>query len=257
MSTSPPVRSVTRAIALLQALNRQPVSTLDMLYVQTKIPKPSIVRLLRTLESQDLVRHAPQHGAYYLTSGVRSLSAGYHSEPMVVEASAPLLDAFTLRVKWPVAIAVPDGDAMVIRYTTIPISPLALLHSSINMRLSLATRSLGRVYLAFCDDDQRAALISMLQESKDPEIGPDFDWPALIAELDRIRQRGYASRMPGVRPVSDTLAVPVYQGTRLTASVGLTFFSSVLSIDEAAERFLGELKQVADEIGQRLDRLAG
>src|SRR5688572_28931204 len=96
-----PVRAVVRAVRLLQALNGQAVSTLDVLHEQTGLPKPTLVRLLRTLESCGIVKHAPQHGAYYLTSQVRSLACGFHSEPMVVEAAAPLMDALTLRVKWP------------------------------------------------------------------------------------------------------------------------------------------------------------
>ena len=95
MASFPPVQAVVRAIELLQALNRQPVSTVDALHRQTGFPKPSIVRLLQTLESKGLVRHAPQPGAYYLTSGVATLSSGYHSEPRVVEAAAQPMDALT------------------------------------------------------------------------------------------------------------------------------------------------------------------
>ena len=120
-SPAPAVRSVVRAVELLKALNRRPVSTVEFLHAQTRLPKPSIVRMMQTLEGCGLVKHAPQHGAYYLTSGVLSLSHGYHSEPMVVEAAAPLLDALTLKVKWPVAIAMLEDLSMVVRYSTIQI----------------------------------------------------------------------------------------------------------------------------------------
>ena len=40
---------------MLQALNRQPVSTLDVLHVQTRIPKSTLVRLLQTFESEGMV----------------------------------------------------------------------------------------------------------------------------------------------------------------------------------------------------------
>src|SRR5690606_14091239 len=42
------IRSVERAIDVLQALNRRPLSTLHDLHSDTGLPKPSIVRLLRT-----------------------------------------------------------------------------------------------------------------------------------------------------------------------------------------------------------------
>src|SRR6478735_7300884 len=121
MASFPPVNSVVRALDLLEALNRRPISTVDDLYGQTGIPKPSIVRLLQTFEHRGLVRHAKQHGAYFLTSMVRTLSSGYHSEPRLIEASAALLDDLTRKVKWPLAMAIPDATAMIVRYSTIPL----------------------------------------------------------------------------------------------------------------------------------------
>lgn len=252
MSSSPPVRAVVRAIALLQALNRQAISTIDTLYQETGIPKSSIVRLLRTLESQQLVKHAPQHGAYYLTSGVRSLASGYHSEPKIVEAAAALMDALTVRIKWPLAIAVKHQYAVYVRYSTIPISPLSFLHSSLNMRLSLVSRALGRAYLAFCDAEERELLLKVLQDSDEPEDAPARDRAAVERMLGLTRERGYATRDPAVRPVSGSLAVPVVVKARVVATVGMTYFSSVLDDAGAAENHLDDLRQLAGEIATRL-----
>ena len=43
--------------------------------------------------------------------------------------------------------AVLENNAMVVRYSTIPLSPLAMRHSTINVRLSLVSRAIGRAYL--------------------------------------------------------------------------------------------------------------
>jgi IclR family mhp operon transcriptional activator len=252
---SSPVRAVSRAIDLLQALNRQPISTVDDLHGQTGIPKPTIVRLLRTFVTKGLVCHAAKHGAYYLTSQVQSLSVGYHSAPKIVEAAAPLLDAMTSQVKWPMAIAVPDGNAVVIRYSTVPQSPLALLHSSINMRLSLVTRALGRAFLAFCDDDERDFILKALSVSAEPEDALARNLPAVRRVLSQTRARGYATRDPKVRPVSNTIAVPVFENGRVVATVGLTFISSALRPEQAVREHLGQVKEISREISSRLARL--
>ena len=249
------IRSVTRAIDLLQALNRQPVSSVDDLHVQTGIPKPSIVRLLRTFVMKGLVCHAPQHGAYYLTSQVQSLSVGYHSEPRIVEAAAPLLDAMTRRVKWPMAVAVPDNNAVIIRYSTVPLSPLSLLHSSINMRLSLVTRALGRAFLAFCDDDEREHILNALRASAEPEDSPAQNIETIRQVLAKIRVSGYAMRHPEFRPVSNTLAVPIFDGPRVVATVGLTFISSALKPEQAVKDHLDEVKDIAVKIAGHLAAL--
>lgn len=249
------IRAVSRAIDLLQALNRQPISTVDMLHGQTGIPKPTIVRLLRTLAAKGLVCHASKHGAYYLTSQVQSLSVGYHSVPKIVEAAAPLLDAMTSRVKWPLAIAVPENNAAIIRYSTVPHSPLALLHSSINMRLSLVTRALGRAVLAFCDEDEQDHILQALSVSTEPEDASAKNVSDIRRLLSDIRACGFAMRDPRVRPVSNTIAVPVYENGRVVASVGLTFISSALRPEQAVKDYLGQVKEIGDEISERLKQI--
>jgi IclR family mhp operon transcriptional activator len=254
MASFPPVQSVVRAVKLLQALNLQPVSTIDALHRQTRIPKPSLVRLLQTLGEVGLVRHAPQHGAYVLTSQVRSLACGFHSEPRVVEAAAPVLDRLTESIKWPAALAMLEDLAAVVRYSTIPLSPLALLHSTIGMHLSLASRALGRAYLAFCEHESREFLLQALMSSGEPEDMLARDLPALRGLLDTVRANGYATRDPDVRPVSSTLAVPVFESGRVIASIGITFFSSTLSVPQAVERYLEPLQEAARRIAAALEQ---
>lgn len=257
MASFPPVRSVERAIELLQCLNRQPISTLDLLHRQTGLPKPSLVRLLQTLVARGLVNHAPQHGAYYLTSAVHTLSCGYHSEPRIIEAAAPVADAFTARFKWPVAVAVFDTDAVIVHYSTIAQSPLSLLHSSINMRLSLVTRALGRAYLAFCPPDEQKIILNLVARSADAEDKSAGDLSAVMAMLGDVRKRGYALRNPTVRPVSNTLALPIFENGHVVASFGLTWFSSALSLEDAVNTLYPAMKAAADKISVRLTTLDG
>lgn len=254
MPSAPPVNVVLRALQILRALNRQPVSTVDTLHKHTGIPKSTIVRLLQTLEADGLVRRAPQYGAYYLTSEVTALASGYHSEPRIVEASSAIAEALTQELTWPVSVCVHDGDAMIVRYSTIPHSPLSFFHSTINMRLSLVTQALGRAYLAFCHATEQDALIEMLARS--PE-GAAAGSPGEIRQvLAEVRERGYALRDPRVRPESATIAVPIFEQKRVVATIGLTWFSSALSVEQAVGRFLPPLQRASADITRALDSLA-
>lgn len=256
MGSFPPVNSVVRALDLLRALNRQPISSVDDLYIATGIPKPSIVRLLQTLEARGLVRHAPQHGAYYLTSEVRTLSSGYHSEPRLIEASATLVDELTRRIKWPLAVAMPDAGAMIVRYSTIPLSPLSLLHSTIGMRLSFVSRALGRAYLAFCEPEEQQTLIKLAAASGHAEDAAARDPILLQKVLKDVQVNGLATRDPRVRSVSNTLAVPIYENARVVASVGLTFFASAMTPEDAVSRYRSDMLRLSALITQRLQGLA-
>lgn len=252
MPSFPPVQSVVRAIELLKVLNRHPISSLDMLHRETRLPKPSVIRLLQTLSAVGLVKQGPQHGTYYLTSEVRSLAAGFHSEPLAVEVAAPVLEALTARHRWPVTLAVLDGQAAVVRYSTIPNSPLSLLHSTVGLRHSLVSRALGRAILAFCEPDETDAILDLLQQSTLPEDQPAKNRDTFIALLAQIRASGYALRDPGVRPVSNTVAVPIFDRGRVLGSIGLTWFSSTHRPEEALRRYLPDLKAAAFEISRRL-----
>lgn len=255
MPTPRPVNVVLRALHILRALNQQPVTTVDAIHKRTAIPKPTIVRLLQTLEADGLVRRAPQYGAYYLTSEVKALASGYHSEPRIVEASAAPAEKLTQDLKWPAAVAVQEGDAMVVRYSTIPHSPLSFFHSTINMRLSLVTQALGRAYLAFCSPTEQEALLELLaHSSSEPIAGQE---PAIRRMLAEVRERGYALRDPRVRPESSTIGVPIFDGDRVAAAIGLTWFTSTLDTAQAVERFLPPLQEASAAISQALAATAG
>lgn len=250
------IRSVERAIEVLQALNRQAVSSIDDLYRRTGIPKPTIARMLRTFEAKGLVAQSSRFGAYYLTSGIMSLHCGYSHQPQVIEVATPLCDALTREFKWPTTLALFDVDAMVVRYSTIPQSPLSLLHSSINLRRSMVGRALGRAYLAFCGAKERQLILDVVRQSGREEDRLAHDPAALERILTQTRELGYAFRDPAFSEQSCTLAIPVIHGNMIVATLGLTWFSSIMTRTQAAERYLARLQATADAISARLHELA-
>lgn len=246
------IRAVDRAISLLRALNQAPISTLDTLHRSTAIPKPTLVRLLRTFEEQGLVARAGRVGAYRLLEGVNELNSGYHHVPRIVQVAAPIARALTDEIKWPVAVGMLDIDAVVVRYSTIPYSPLSLLHSSINMRLSLVARAMGRAYLAFCSPEEQQMLLEIVRQSHRPEDQIARDGSAVARILGTTRDRGYALRDPTVRPASGTIAVPVAADNFVIASIGMTWFSSVLKEDAVVDRYLPRLQDASARISAQL-----
>jgi len=55
--------------------------------------------------------------------------------------------------------------------------------------------------------------------------------------------------------VSNTIAVPVFEGGRVVATVGLTFIASALRPEEAVKNHLAQVKELSLEISNRLTRL--
>src|SRR6476659_7656129 len=99
MSSGSPVESVRRAFALLEELNRQRINSVQHLHEATALPKSTIVRLLETLRLLGYVANDPRQGGYQVTSGVRTLSSGFHGDPLVAARSWAI--EFTRQYKLP------------------------------------------------------------------------------------------------------------------------------------------------------------
>ena len=256
MTADPNVQSVTRALDLLAEMNRQRLTTVRHLHAATGLPKSTIVRLLRTLAAAGYVTNDKRQGGYLVTSHVQSLSCGYHGDPLVVEAGRPWAVAFTRRHRWPVAIAVLDRDAVRVRCSTIPDSPMSPFHGTVNMRLCLLTRALGRAYLAFCPPPERDMLLATLRSSSHPEDAGAKNRASALRMLEATQGLGYAQRAANVEPrSSSTIAVPIRHSIGVLASVGMTYFKSAVPRRDIAHHYAPLLQELARNIETSVARL--
>jgi len=246
------IRSVERAIELLQSLNRRPISTLHDLHLETGLPKPSIVRLLRTLEAKGMVAQSSSYGTYQLLSHVKTLSCGFHHEPLIIEVADEIMVEFTKREGWPLALALFDVDAMIVRASTIPYTSLSLLHSSLNMRLPMTSRAMGRCYLAHCSPNERRIIFEIIKQSGNDEDRRWLDLHNLAEILRTVRKQGYATRDRTIEPRSSTMAVPVMGNGRVIASLGLTWISVAMTEARAAQLYYPMLVDIARQISEAL-----
>ncbi|MCJ8140052.1 helix-turn-helix domain-containing protein [Falsirhodobacter halotolerans] len=252
------IRSIERAMTVLQEMNMQPYTTVRHLHARTGLPKPTIVRILQTLEHAGFVENDTRIGGYQLSALVSSLSSGYHKEPMVVEAGRPWAIAVTRKYQWPVSISLLDRDAVVVRFSTVPDSSVSPFHKTVNMRLPLLTRGMGLAYLAFTPPEECDLIVNMLRNSDDPEDRLAQSPEAVARLISVTREQGFAVRSPEAQPRnSNTIAVPIYnEHGRVVASLGLTYFISAFpSLRSACETYGPVLKDASREITKDLTRL--
>jgi IclR family transcriptional regulator, mhp operon transcriptional activator len=252
LTSFPPVQSVVRALSLLAEVNRAGLTTVGDLHRRTGLPKPTIVRLLETLVATGHVYRDERLKGYQVTSQVAELSSGFHGAPMVIEAARPWATALTRQIKWPTAVCLLDHDAVVVRFSTIPDSPISPFHATIGYRLSLGARALGRAYLAFCPDEERRILIDLMKASPDPE-NHLLSEAAVEQLIATTRRKGFAERDPDVEPRSSaSVAVPLMLGDRVLGTFGVTFFRSAVATPEARARLVYPLKEAAVAIEAEL-----
>lgn len=250
------VRAVERSLAILQAMNRRTVSSVDYLHKETGLPKPTLVRLLRTMVAAGFLSNDDRHSGYQLTSLVMSLSCGFHGEPMVVQVGRPWAIKLTHQLKWPVGIALFDEDAVVVRFSTVSDSPMAPFHTTMNKRLNLFRRAMGRAYLSYCSEEQLQVIIHRCAQSDDPENALARDPKALRELIQRVRAGGYANRARDVPPRhSSTIAMPIIVGGQVRASIGVTYFTAAMRSKEAVQQCVDALRATTVGIEGDIERL--
>lgn len=255
MPTYPPLHAVTRALRLLRRLNHQDITGLNELHQAMRIPKPSLVRLLDTLIALGYVRSDEARKGYCLEPAVEELGAGYHSGALLVEAGAALCGELTARVKWPVSIAVLDGTAMTVCFTTLRDSPVQPFGKILAKRRSLLLTGLGRAYLAFCPPQERAILTRMLREEVPPAARRTID-EAIAEAVSLGTTQDFIERDPAAPADSTwTLAMPIFSNERVLGTVGLTYFLSAIERNDIPRTVAAPLREVAAAIGKNAAKL--
>ena len=237
------VRSVERTLQILELMNRAPLVRVQHLAQETGLPAPTVVRLLETLMSAGYVRKVGRQAGYCVTEKVAALGAGHHGLPQVFDVARETAEALTRRTLWPAALATLDVDALVIRFSTIPMSPLSHYQSTINRRMTLLDYAHGRAYLGFCPKEERAHLVALLQQSAATPVEAEAIAQRAEAVVALTRASGFGERTGNIQPETHSIAVPLRLGAKLVGTLGITYFARA-NADVAALKT--ELRAAAD-----------
>jgi len=223
MTSYEPLKSVEKTLRVLELLNKSPVVRVNELVKHTGIPTPTIIRILETLVRNGYVRHLGRRAGYCVTERIQALSAGNHGLPAIFDRARTEAEKITQQHLWPSAIATLDADAMVVRFSTIPISPLSHKHSTINRRLSLLRHAHGRAYLAFCPEAEQSHIIDLLQRTN-PEQADQIAMQAQQA-ISSTQAIGVGQRDISLEPETKTMALPMFIGQKVVCTIGVTYFA--------------------------------
>jgi len=243
---------------VLKVLNRRSVTSVGQIHQLTDLPKPTIVRLLETLMAANYVTKDENGRGYRVTSQVNELSCGFHGAPLAVEAGRPWTQKLTRDLKWPAAIAVPDGNVVVVYDTTCGDSPISPYHANIHKRLGLLSMPLGRAYLAFCSPEEQRLTLRLLKTSTHPDSDM-MNTPELIEQLlNTVKSAQFAERVGGeANQASSGVAVPIFDESRdkVLATIGITYYTRAVRRKEVIETYVPHLQAAATGIRETIIRL--
>lgn len=206
------VRAVERAAQILDILGTVGRATLSDLARRSELPKPSVFRMVRTLESVGLVERLPGSESYRL--GVRCLALGqaYLDATDLRSEARPILEQLREDFDETVHLAVLDDELRVVYLDKLETAhAVGLMMSRIGKTVPSFCTGVGKALLAEREGDP----VSLLQARGvlRPYTGDTIcDPDALRIELEATRERGYALDLgehePGVRCIASPIRGP-------------------------------------------------
>jgi IclR family mhp operon transcriptional activator len=270
MASSDTIRGLQRGLQVLHLLQSTSVSSLHEIHVSTKISKPSLLRILKTLEQAGVVSRRLADGHYRISAGLSRMARKGDRHDRVAEAAAPVLDRLCRKVLWPSDLLVPAGNHMERRESNRSRSPFphypAYEATVVGQPVGWLLTAVGRAYLAFCPDREREVILQRLRKTNKPDDQLAHEPKRLAKILAETRQRGYGTRDPiftgGLygAPIDDRLAaiaVPLLDRTRVYGSINLLWIRTAFTTEEFAARHLADLQGAAAEIVEALRQQPG
>lgn len=254
-----PIRSVSRALRVLQAINRHGTLNMTKISEAAGLAYPTTCRLVQTLVSEGVIEREPGRKFYRPTALAQSLSCGYQARSRMVAIARRHIEELTRQTGWPVSLSSRVGSQMVIQDSTHALTTLTFSEYPPGFSLPLLSCASGLAYLSALESSEREALLAQLDDI-------DLNNPLIRmiqsnsdAYFERVRQEGYAAfvknqhtKDPGK---TSSFAVPLFHGDDVVGSLALIFFSSSMSVVEAYEQYGAQVREAQTAISDDLLRM--
>src|ERR1700722_13240775 len=221
------IRLIARALKVLQLVNEQQGLTLKDICVLSKLPKPTVYRILQTLKREGYLEPEGIRGIHHVARKALELSAGYTERTLIVKVAAPIaLETTRNTIKWQLAIGTLDRGSIIVRYSSMPYSPLGVANTTLGHRHDLLESAMGHAYLIACGPTERHNLALLLKGSAlrgGREIQSKLD--AVIAES----HLGYGLRLAQKKGDSATLAIAIRHAQDVLGVLSMTTFGTVMN----------------------------
>jgi IclR family transcriptional regulator, mhp operon transcriptional activator len=239
------IEPVARSFTILEALSRRPHGTIAALADETDLPRPTVVRLLKTLTELGYATQVSRAAGYRLTDKVLGLAQGIRFVDHLVDVAAPHMSRFTKKYGWPLYLGTISDRAITIRHSTAAESPMSFERSALQKRSPILSSALGRAWLAFCSPEERRAVLEHLG------VKPDAK---LTAAFARIRRDGHSFTVLPRTGRLQGIGVAIRKGDRVMGCLSMRFIRSAMSEQEAGMRYGAALNALASAIAADAER---
>ncbi|EJL33990.1 helix-turn-helix domain-containing protein [Novosphingobium sp. AP12] len=255
MEKGVPIRSITRSIAALKAINRHGSLSMMEIAKASEVPYPTACRIVQTLLYEGLIEQEPARKRYRATAMVQALATGFQQDDELVRLARPHIVGMTKRVGWPISIAIRVGREMMVRDSTHSNSSLTFERYYPGFTLPILDSASGKVSMAYAPDEEREMILRFMRVSQDIDLNY-LATAEVSLDVDRIRAEGYAVQgrnhfnlTPGK---TSSISVPIFRNGHFEAAMTMVFFVAAMRLSQALELYLDDLKGTAAAISHDL-----
>ncbi|MGY1718906.1 IclR family transcriptional regulator [Blastococcus sp. SYSU DS0552] len=185
------MRSVSVALAVLEAVSdRQPVGVSDLARAM-QLPKSTVQRMLLTLGELGWIRASVDEPTRWsLTAKAQAIGSRHRGDEEIRRIALPAMHRLSAATGETVHLSIPE-DRRIVLLDKIDGAHPVRTHASVGNGAPLHTTASGKAVLAFLPEGKAAALLRAAPlERLTPNT--DTDPEALLRELPRVRRQGYA-----------------------------------------------------------------
>lgn len=227
-------KTADQALALLLSVGENGPSSAAALADRLGMHRTVAHRLLATLEGRGFVRRGPE--GYALGMVLRHLAAGV--EPELLQVARPIMKELSRTTGESTVLSMLEGRELVTAELVPGTRHLVRVTLNLGYRHPLHVGAAGRAILAHLPDRVRREITAA---SPEPEV--------LQAQLEEIRRAGYAYSHDELQDGVSGIAVPVFCGSALTATISLVV---PISRDAELKSSLGEIVRAASRMSDEL-----
>ncbi|MGA1797263.1 helix-turn-helix domain-containing protein [Sphingomonas sp. 4RDLI-65] len=260
MEKGVPIRSISRSIAALKAINRHGSLSMMEISKASEVPYPTACRIVQTLLYEGLIEQEPARKRYRPTAMVQTLAHGFQQDDRLVKAARPHIVELTRRFGWPVSIATRVGRNMMLRDSTHANTSLTFEQYYPGFTLPILDSASGKLSMAFAPEEERLMILKWMRVSQEIDLQYLATAQASL-DVERIRRQGYAVQgrnhfnlTPGK---TSSIAVPIFMNGTFEAAMTMVFFVTAMKLEVALETYLEELKAAAILISHDLSEGVG
>ena len=253
------IRSVHRALDLLEQLGERGPLSLQQLHGVTGLSKSTLRRLLATLVERRFIRKGISDGMY--RTNIATLTGVDSALTLrigrLVEVARPHMLALTKQVRWPSDLHIHVRGRMRILESTHGMSPFGRPGLPTDAELNLFAAASGLAFLASSGDRFALSLLDELKHDEFWSLSRFGVTPSrLLAELRDIRSKGFATRRvtQGRIDGHNAIAVTVFEGRTPVGALTIHWQRKLMSADKFAALHLDVLQIAANAISDELTR---